>query len=215
MKECAKEEIAELGKLLALVSAEDFVEDPEQEEFECKLSEHCSISKLYSDYLSVEKECNEMKEKCAALEKECEENKNCLEEKEAECKLSKEECEKIQKECDELKFSAFMEKATSAIEEAKDSIGEEVAKNVAKRRISSRLRSLTTRSPLPSAKPLSQTSLPKLRTALLYPPSRPRSRARQPKSSPKIRSREWDISPAKRSFWIKQKTIKGDIDRYG
>lgn len=133
MKECAKEEIAELGKLLALVSAEDFVEDPEQEEFECKLSEHCCISKLYSDYLSVEKECNEMKEKCAALEKECEEHKNCLEEKEAECKLSKEECEKIQKECDELKFSAFMEKATSAIEEAKDSIGEEVAKNLFER----------------------------------------------------------------------------------
>lgn len=128
MKACAEEEIVELGKLLALISAEDFVEDPEKEEFECKLSEHCSLSGLYCDYLNMEKECNEAKEKCASLEKECEEGKKAFEEKDAECKLSKEEFEKVQTECDELKFAAFMDKASSAIEAAKDSIGEETAK---------------------------------------------------------------------------------------
>lgn len=133
MKATRESELKELAAILAAVSAEGFSGDPEKEEFEAKLAEHCSIAGLYNEYLGLEKECNEAKEKCASLEKALEEGNKCLEEKDAECKLSKEQCEKAQKECDELKFSAFMDKASSAIEGAKDSIGEEVAKDLFER----------------------------------------------------------------------------------
>ena len=128
MRACMEEEIAELGKLLALVSAEDFVEDEEREQFEEELCKNCRLSEVYTKLLETEKECKTFKEKCEKFEEpcpECGENPCVCEKKKLEALQA--EFDKMKEEKEKLEFSAFMEKATSVIESAKGHLGDEFA----------------------------------------------------------------------------------------
>lgn len=130
----AEEEISDLGKLLALISAEDFKEDPEREEFEVELAKNCNIPQLYGQLLETQKECGIYKEKCAAYEApcpECGENPCVCEHKKYEALSAEYESMKEAKE--KLEFEQFMEKAASAIEGAKGTVPEDVAKAIFER----------------------------------------------------------------------------------
>lgn len=134
MRASAEAEISDLGKLLALITAEDFVEDPEREEFEAELCEHCNLPEVYKQLLEKEQECGTYKEKCAAYEApcpECGEHPCVCEQKKYEA--LKAEYESMKGEKEKLEFESFMSEATSKIEAAKGTITEDVAKAIFER----------------------------------------------------------------------------------
>ena len=133
MKACAEEQISELGKLLALVSADDFAEDAEREEFECKLAEHCSLPEVYKQLQEAECKFAEVNCKLEEKEKECNELKESCAKQEDECKLCKHELEEVRAEKENLQFSVFMEKARAAVEGASEAIGDEAAQSILSR----------------------------------------------------------------------------------
>ena len=130
MKACAEEQISELGKLLALVSADDFVEDPEREEFEAKLAEHCSLPEVYKQLQEAECKFADVNCKLEEKERECNELKESCAKQEDECKLCKHELEEVKAAKEELQFSVFMDKARAAIEGASRAIGDEAAQSI-------------------------------------------------------------------------------------
>ena len=134
MKASAEAEVSDLGKILAIVSAEDFVEDPEREAFEAELIEHCNLPEVYKQLCEMTKECNELKEKCAAYEApcpECGENPCVCEKKKYEA--LKADYDTVKAEHDKLVYEAFMEKANAAVEAAKSVVTEEEAKAIFER----------------------------------------------------------------------------------
>ena len=134
MRASAEAEISDLGKILALVTADDFVEDEEREQFEEELCKNCRLSEVYAKLLEVEKECKTYKEKCEKFEEpcpECGENPCVCEKKKLEALQA--EFDKVKEEKEKLEFSAFMEKATSAIEGAKGHLGDEFAATLKER----------------------------------------------------------------------------------
>ena len=128
MRASAKEDIGDLGKLLALVTSEGFTEDEERVHFEEELCQHCNLSEVYTKLLETEKECKIFKEKCEKFEEpcpECGQNPCVCEKKKFEALQA--EFDKMKEEKEKLEFSIFMEKATSAIEGAKGHLGDETA----------------------------------------------------------------------------------------
>lgn len=134
MRATAEAEISDLGKLLALITAEDFVEDAERENFEAELCKNCHLSEVYAKLLESEKECNELKEKCSAYEAPCPEcgQHPCVCEKKK-YEALKAEYDTVKEEKEKLEFEAFMSKASTAIEGAKGSLTEEVSKAIFER----------------------------------------------------------------------------------
>lgn len=134
MRASTEADISDLGKLLALITAEDFAEDAEREDFEEELCKNCRLSEVYAKLVESEKECKTYKEKCAAYEEpcpECGEHPCVCEKKKYEA--LKAEYDTMKEEKEKLEFEAFMSKATSAIEEAKATINEENAKSILER----------------------------------------------------------------------------------
>lgn len=134
MRASAEAEISDLGKILALITAGDFADDPEREEFEAKLCEHCNLPEVYKQLLEKEQECVTYKEKCAAYEApcpECGEHPCVCEQKKYEA--LKAEYESMKEEKEKLEFESFMSEATSKIEAAKGTITEDVAKAIFER----------------------------------------------------------------------------------
>lgn len=131
MRASAEAEISDLGKVLALITAEDFSEDEERVRFEAELAEHCSLPEVYAQLMEKERECNELREKCAAYEApcpECGENPCICEKKKYEA--LKADYDIVKEEKEKLEFESFMSKASAAIEGAKGSLTEEVAKAI-------------------------------------------------------------------------------------
>ena len=128
MAACAKESLSDLSKLLALVTADELADDPEKEEFEAKLAEHCSLPEIYKELEEKDCKMSDMQCKLEEAQKECESLKEACAKQEDECKLCKHELEEVKAEKEKMEFSAFLEKATSAIDAAKGHIGEDIAK---------------------------------------------------------------------------------------
>lgn len=107
-----KAELVEMTKLAADIAAENYEEDKEKEEFEDKLSEHCSLPELYGEYVAAEAKIAELNAQLEAKGSECEEAK---------------------KEIESLHFASFIEKAGVAIDAAKGTVPEEDVKSIFER----------------------------------------------------------------------------------